>query len=579
MGSSLRRIARHHGGSVRTDPATAGSAWSTAASAALSAPGDLTIAAHVYRLPHPAGFGLIFGLCKAVYNDGLLLFSNSGNLEVACAGGAFIWYAPVSALALLDPAAGWHRVVVAAHISTGVLDLYVDNALIGSSPPGIWTGCVGTPKAFVGDALSIGFGAGYACDFAVDIGHAWTAADVLADYVTGEPPATYTHRWPFDDGAGTTARATRGGLAMTLAAGAGFSLDSPDKGRGAVQNIVPYGSDLTNPAWTMSNAVPGAYGGVLPAGYTHATTLTDAGAGSVTHFAYMVPILLAALFGRKVILRATMQLLVGFPQIAFYSNGGGTFTIFDLSTGTVGATAGGAMDPGIRPLGGGWYDCWYTITATSYIAYLILNAANPYVANGTSIAVAALDIEIPVDGQTTPNKHIEVGSAPLAVYGLRDERQNLLPYSDDLTHWPVQSGAPTVTPGTITSATANTLIRQMAPQGVGNTAGVKFAYQIELKANAPCTCPITLADATDGTPTATSNCPLTTAWQQFMITITTTTPGVGLIGCYIGDGINFPTGVTVYARHAQLSQCPDASEFIATAGAIENPSGAPRSVA
>jgi hypothetical protein len=478
------------------------------------------------------------------------------------------------------------RFVATFDAATGTISAYRNGVLLAASGAATFSGDVSDAGFSVGNDAGSG-DVGSVADAVLDVGHAWTAAQVASDYFDAGTPGSYTHRWPFDDGAGTTARATRGGLPLTLASGAAFSSDSPMLARGAVRNYVQDSNQVASSAnWVnVGLGTTTVYGGSLPAGFTSATLLANDGSTGSHQTRANGGLVAAIPIGRKVFVQAIVKRVSGNDWVALGGNAGGAAKYLRFSTGALGVGGGNAIDSGIDDLGGGWFRLWFSyITTTTPWPSIYMSDADgsvsyTHAANADQVACAGVQLEEAMPGQTSPSPFVITGVAPLSVYGLRDRRQNHLAYSDDLTKWLVQNGSASISAGVISGATANLLLRQLAPVGVGTLVGSVFRYELDVMADAACTVPITLADASDGTPTLQSNLPITTSWVRWSLSMTTASPNAGAIGVYIGDGATFPTGRTVYVRRASLTQSTSSSEFVATNGASANSSGAPRQLA
>ena len=428
----------------------------------------------------------------------------------------------------------------------------------------------GTPVAFstpiVHSAAYLGIGAifgaqAHATAFAeVRVyGRALSAADVDARYFEGRDDTSMrtglAGQWRFSDIAGTTCADRSGnGNTATLASASMASGESPMLARGSVRNFVPNSDDFTLSSLSTCTVTPN----VAASPVTGAVTADEVHITTNGGFCIQSALMQAG----KTYLLSYWVKRAGASNQLFYIRSYDTVS----TTYSAQLTATSAWQQ---------FSLMFKSGATANGNVGIFDISN----NVPDLIVAGAQLEEVYPGQTTPSPLVVTGAAPLASYGPREWRQNHLPYSDDLTKWAVQLGSATISAGTISGATSNLLLRQFTVNGTGATPGVVFRYEVELSADAPCTVPIMIADATDGTPTVQSSIPVTTSWVRWSVSMTTASPGVGLIGVYVGDGATFPTGRTVYVRRASLTQATSSSDFIPTNGAPANSSGAPRSKA
>ena len=585
-----RRLrSRHYGGSLALLVAAATAA--TALDASLSPVAASLTAACWVKGTAQTTTTEVLELVNATSADGLSISISSGSLVAKVRGGTA---ASVAASVVLN--GSWHRVTASCDASTKTIVLYVDGVQVTTSGAAAWSGSFAATCKLVLGLGSIGNSALTTQDDAVlDIGHAWTAADVAADYYDATPPATYTHRWPLDDGAGTTARATRGGLALTLSGGAAFAADSPMIGRGVVRNFVAQSDDASGAAWSNSGGVVAisAYAGLLPIGPLLAKTITDALGGPSTHNLSTAAASAPALVpGRTYIASAFVKYVAGTGWVFFGGSGGAAAAgkYFNANTGAVGTT-GGASSPNAEPRENGWTRIWHTFVqpAVAQGISLYLGTADgtlSYTANGQSIAATGFMIEEAYPGQTTPSPYVATGAAPLSVYGAREWRQNLLVQASAFGNaaWTKDAGA-VVTDNQVANPINGAIDADLLD--LTGAAGGTGIYQTALTAGIPKGAPKahlvwarsvsgtgTLLLSDSSTVTGTTTATLTTAWTPIFLTEPQTRSD-GKSGVYIRKG----TLAQVYIWRAQLAQTNQVPDGIDTTTAPANSSGAPRSIA
>jgi hypothetical protein len=168
----------------------------------------------------------VAGYSVATYStDGWMIDHYGSFTKVYVKSGAPIASIPVRFL-------GWTRVVVVFDASTHTAYVWENGVLVGQSAGGAWSGALNANATFQLGVTGSGASPGEPmADIVYDVGTAWSQAQVTSDYIHGTVPASVTHRWPLDDGAGSSARATLGGLPLTLSGGAAFLADSPMKMR------------------------------------------------------------------------------------------------------------------------------------------------------------------------------------------------------------------------------------------------------------------------------------------------------------------------------------------------------------
>lgn len=547
--------------------------------------------------------------------------------------------ATLSTLNARPPLGQWARFVAVIDASDHSVRLYRNGALLNASAAAAWSG-----SFTASDILYLGHNpttpyscGGYMADCVYDVGTAWTLAQVQADYYQGKQPATVTHRWPLDDGAGSTARATVGGLAMTLSSGAVFSTDSPMLARGVVRNGISYADRPDLSPWIVANlTVNGAYAGSMPTAAGSPTTavqFTDTG-GVSSHQLTQANVFCAV--GVGVIVSTFVKRVGGNSWFRIDAAGGRAW--FDIATGAVGTYDSAASGSGIRDVGNGWYLIWIVVplatsTTCNFYTTLTNGGSSSIAANGTSFAVAGAQSEPIFPGQTTPSPYVATGAAPLSVWGAREYRQNLLYWSEDLSNTIYTKAGSTITPnatmapdGTVTadritlsSATGQAyqqvsttalerkpwVLSAFAKPDGANLLGLNFqgnagfyASAIINLATGQVTETVSSGTGSDGTvmQILKSRCSALTVngFYRASLAILPSTPGAGNIQYVslfvppLASGNVFNTagiatgatvGATIYLWGVQLANANDMAPYIATTSAPANASGAPRSQA
>jgi hypothetical protein len=397
----------------------------------------------------PASYGStvsIFELADTSLNGGLLVYTAADKLVRACVkNGTRVILSAAASSRLLN--GSWHRLHITCDASTHTLTAYVDGVVDTNSGTNAWSGsfaatCRAAPGGLPAEFPSVG---AWWADLVLDVGHAWTAADVAADYIEGTIPSTVTHRWPLDDGAGSSARATLGGLPLTLSGGAAFLADSPMLARGVVRNCAAYSEDytrVTQPGWWtvpggLATATPGAVANPIDGAMTGQRITAVAGAGY--HYVTRAGSLpydgsSAWIYSLYVQRDNNDWIFVTFPtdaQIGYFNASTGVFgTLPSGVTGYVEAIAGTT-----------WYRLHlYGVPAASAgngvgVGLASGNGGANFTATGSErVNVFGPMLELAGSGQTTASPYVPTGSAPLSVYGLRERRQNLLPASENFAH-------------------------------------------------------------------------------------------------------------------------------------------------
>lgn len=434
--STMKRVAnRHYGGSAHT-PTTTGATVKAASNAALSpGSGDFTVALwYYYSLSYPLATRAVVQIASTTWTDGLLLYTRAADGVIDC---QVIAGTQVMGPANLTPQA-WHRIVVTGVASSKTLSVYIDGALANSSA-GAWAGNFGASCAVGVGSVTNEFtnnDTDYA-DLTLDIGHAWTLAQVQADYFQGLSPATVTHRWPLNDGLGTTGTASVGGRNATASGGALFSSNSPMVGRGTARNVIALSNGLTGSPWSTSQV--GAHPGATdPLGGTTATTWNDSVDGSPAgHILLQTP--------PPSVIGQTLITSVYFKPVArrflgIAPNSGALNAIFGFDLLNIGSDTISLVNQGVTagvetcredPT---WVRCWMKYKANQNpLRIYICDAINAlsYTGNGTlAITTWGAMTEIAQPGQDSPSPYLAAGSTPLSVVGKREFRQNLTHLSE-----------------------------------------------------------------------------------------------------------------------------------------------------
>lgn len=584
-------------------------AFATAATSTAATASDLTLAVDsqsvtlaFWHKSDPLENGAVFAIGNYTV-DGLALYKNG-----AFQGQLTLYVKNTVGVATVAGTPGvkdtaWRRYVVAVDNTAKQVKIYRDGALLITGSAAAWAGAlVSTATTLTLGKLSTpGVATGVSCklaDFVADIGHLWSAADVAADF-EGSTPDTYTHRWPLDEGYGSTARATRGGLPLTLSGGAVFSADTPHPLRGVVRNFISNSGDGTKAGWSVLKVTPSVVATSTPISSTVTRLTEQADAGVSTHALYRQSTSLAEVAdGKKRILWAVVKPGArGF--VGLFALGGMAVlsTYFNLSTGAVGTVTGAVVDKGIVPLDGGYFLVWISFLATLSSAFTCglqvtqADATPNYQGSLGTIAidVAGMQLEREAPGQTTPSTYVETLDAPLSVFGLRDTRQNYLIRSEAINSlWtPDNSGAgtvPTVTAnytpapnGDLTAtrvqfiktSAAGALSRIRVTRSAGNV-GTAHAFAIWAKTNDGTTKVVSIRiDA------AVTLITVTPSWQRFLAVevIANATP-VWQILLYTTDGTSDTADVSLWG--AQIAQTDQMPEYVKTVDNPVNPSGAPR---
>lgn len=454
-----RRVrSRHYGGSLALPGGGSGIYAKTAPDVSLDpGSGSLTVALR-FKCRSLTGATHIIAEYSAAYNtEGFLINQYANTILFYVKSGA-------AQLSCYIPDTSWHDWVFVADASDHSMRIYMDGVQVAYGPS-CWT----SPITATSKVFTLGSGGevpactnGLITEAVYDVGHAWTAAQADAHHFEGTVPASATNLWPMDDGAGTTARATRGGLALTLSGGPSFSGDSPMIGRGIVRNFVAQSKALTTAPWVPSGGVFTAFGGTKPSGVGGMTTITDNASGLAN--IYQAPSSAFPTSGRGlVILSAFVTKVSGSGWLAMSVDGGNNVAWFNVGTGAVGNLGGGNPTTALEATDvAGVYRLTYalplgTFTGMGYPRFYNVNG-NGVVTHtlGDAVAVGGVMVEMAVPGQTTPSPYVATGAAPLSVFGLREWRQNLL----------VQCNRPDLSPWFAATATPPTIVTGLAdPEG------------------------------------------------------------------------------------------------------------------
>jgi hypothetical protein len=589
-----RRLrSRHYGGTLALLVAAATA--STALDASLSpGAGNVTAACWVKGTAQTTTTEVL-ELVNATSADGLSVSVSAGSLIAKVRGGTA---ASVAAAVVLN--GSWHRVTASCDASTKTVVLYVDGVQVATSGAAAWAGSFPATCKLVLGLGSVGNSAlTTQGDAVLDVGHAWSALDVAADYLDGVQPATYTHRWPLDDGAGSTARATRGGLALTLSGGAAFAADSPMLGRGAVRNLCARSSRIDLAPWGMGGgATTTAFAGSVPTAIDGMVTLITA-AGS-----YLIQTIATGVAkSNRIYIQSFYVTKVSGTDWCYLSNDQGTAGAwFNLATGVKGSASGSMLFSETEATSvAGVYRVWIgyssnTITTPNFIALQVsANGSTSAIAAG-QMAAGGAQFEEAYPGQTTPSPYVPTGAAPLSVYGARDWRQNAMTQTADLANaaWTKMANvivsAPTFADpegGTranqidLTTAVSQAGVYQttsgIIPKGANALANVWL--RADVAGNVDLRDPVTGYGATIAA---------TTAWQLYAVAWQNAA-GSGTTGLRINKSASGAASV-VYAYKPRLTQWNGSvvatgaivnavADYIPATSAPANSSGAPRSQA
>jgi hypothetical protein len=418
--------------------------------------------------------------------------------------------------------ATWTRVVVVFDATTHTVTNY-RNGVLRTSAPAAWTGSVTDTSMILGNTGGASL-PGNEADAILDVGHAWTAAQVAADYFDASPPSTYTHRWPLDDGAGTTARATRGGLPLTLGGTAAFSSEPPMIGRGVVRNLVPNSDDFSLSSLSTCTVTPNVAASPVTGAVTADEVHITANGGFCIQSAMMQA-------GKTYLLSYWIK-RAGASNQQFYIRSYDTVS----TTYSAQLTATSAWQQ---------FSLMFKSGATASGNVGIFDISN----NVPDLIVAGAQLEEVYPGQTTPSPNVPTGAAPLSVYGLREWRQNLLKggttpsfaYFSPSTGDSIATGIADPDDGTAAIAytypTSTSSFAVLSQIVAGYDASASpWTYSVWLRVPTG-TKSLILAVSDVGVQTVTKTITVTSTWQRFSSTVlagvlhrTTYGIGVGRVG-------------------------------------------------
>jgi hypothetical protein len=153
-------------------------------------------------------------------------------------------------------------------------------------------------------------------------------------------------------------------------------------------NLALYSEQFDNAAWTKGDTAVTANATTAPSGATTADLLTET---ATTNFHFVLQAVTTAAGAATATVYA--KLASGSRNLVVYPQGTTVgYAIFNLSTGAITASGGGALlSSSITPAGNGWYRCSVSWTAsaasTNFVCYLTNSTTNPapnYAGDGTS---------------------------------------------------------------------------------------------------------------------------------------------------------------------------------------------------
>lgn len=352
--------------------------------------------------------------------------------------------------------------------------------------------------------------------------------------------------------------------------------------RGTVTNIALQSESLITSPWSLAGGASSAYGGSLPAGVGAMTTITENNTGLPTLSQGVAS--LPAFQGKTVIVSGYAIKVAGSGWLALSIDAGANLGWVNVGGGASGSPGGGAVVQVEQTNVANVYRWWYTV-ATSAISSI--GTLRFYVVNGNglvthtladAIAIGGVQIELAAPGQTTPSPYAPSGAT--AGVGRREFRQNLVPWSDDLTKSAWFLNLATVSDFrslVLTNVNASVGYVQLTS---GQVPGVTYAFAVTL-AVASGTKQLRLS--------RTNNLGWAGIASSGIITVTTTptryvllyTPAAGdtQSACFIGGTLTYaPDAGTILVSNVQVAQANAMPDFIGTRGAPANANGAPRSL-
>jgi hypothetical protein len=466
---------------------------------------------------------------------------------------------------------GWHRLALVVDSVARMASIYVDGVFFHQLSCSVWSALdssgVLTFGARSGSNVPIGGGM---ADAVYDIGHAWTAQQVSDDYFLNKQPSTITHRWLLNEGAGTTAFASVGGLNLTLSGGAAFSADSPMLARGVVRNFLQFSDAFDNAVWSKStsivtpNVTANPIDGAVTADELHITT-------NGGYCIQTCPLQ----NGKKYIYSCYVLRNAGSDQ-------GFNFRAYDLVT---------TYYSGLIYATSTWQRLSFLFTAqgsgTGNVGFFDINNLVP------DFYVYGAQLEEASAGQTTPSPYVATGATPLTVYGTSRPAQNLAKSSEDMSSavystasgFTVIAGLPGVnssTSATKLTVTSSTAYRYQSYTDQPSIVGEYYTGTVWLWTDTPGkSIGIRLASLPSGTALQVTTVALTTTPTKYIVTGACYAPletaGItfgldnrgGSVG---GDGT---ASGTVFVDGMQLEKSNFSGPYVKTTSSIIN-TGAPR---
>lgn len=579
--------------------------------------GSFTVAFEAKTVTMSAQAGLM-QLCNAAgsWTTGLSLLTTTGSgvFSIRMINGSATTTIPLSA--------DWRRIAIAVDAVAKQITIFVNGAQAWQSSTNFWTGSIAAGACFGFGDVSFELGAlrGYVQDVVLDIGHAWSASDAAADCFDAAPPSTYTHRWYFNEGAGTTANAVRGGVALVAQNAIAFSAEtaSAKLGRGIVRNGCPWSEKLDASTWSPTNApTPTLWNGTPPSGVGAMYVLSDNTANGLHIVATSIPFA----NGETVMVSAYVVAVANTTYCQVSLNSGSSAAEFALTgDGSVASATGGPA--GIQNVGGGVYRIWFTGKNYGAAVLYVANALGSVSYAGASgapcqLAYGGIQVERPAPGQTTPSSYVPTQNAPLSVYGKRDPRQNWLKSASDVSKssaWSPTGLAGITTDGTTTpygltmrklvESTANSthLVAQTPSTNIPSTA-LRTMF-VDLKADGRTYAALftdngnqgAMFDLVGGTVTATAfsagqganarlrslgngvwrciiTCTASVTGAASHVVYASSGPAFGAL-TYAGDGVS-----GIYVGRNAMAQTDQEPDFVDTTTAPANSNGAPRKAA
>jgi hypothetical protein len=421
---------------------------------------------------------------------------------------------------------------------------------------------------------------------------ALTATQIAADYYDAATPAGAVAVWPFDDGAGTTARETVGGTSVAFTGSAAFSGESPMIGRGVVKNAVGQSENLTGSLWSATSGVTSAYAGAKPTGVGAMTTLTENGTG-LPFFTQSLPYFVRG----PVIVSGYATSVAGSGWMAVSLDGGANLGWFNIGGGVAGAPGGRAsVQVEATNVSGVYRWSYYTTNPNLLTLRLYVVNGNAVVTHtlGDAIAIGGVQIEECYPSQATPSPYVPTGAAPLSVYGSREWRQNLAKSSEDwssaaynvgaaMTALAGQPGVHSATSATKLTITGAGALKYQTCTTVPPAKGTQFTASVWAWGDVGKV--VSLRGAGTTGDIEMFKLPITLTATPTRYSVSGSLAAGDLTGVSVGIDNRVPQGGdgvgsgVVYVDGLQLEQSNRVGDYIKTTGAPANSSGAPRSKA